>query len=179
MTYRALAAALLLAACAATPDASWEVRARERGAGVIAPFKQRLLAELTQGLAPGPEHALEVCRARAPQIAAEASLHGARVGRTSHKLRNPENRAPAWVEPLLASYVAGESLGEVRVVRLPRGRAGYVEPIRVAPLCLTCHGDSLAPALRVRLAALYPDDHAVGFHAGDFRGLFWAELPRE
>ncbi len=80
MTYRALAAALLLAACAATPDASWEVRARERGAGVIAPFKQRLLAELTQGLAPGPEHALEVCRARAPQIAAEASLHGARAG---------------------------------------------------------------------------------------------------
>jgi hypothetical protein len=28
-------------------------------------------------------------------------------------------------------------------------------------------------------AELYPDDRAVGFHEGDFRGVFWVEYPVE
>jgi hypothetical protein len=62
-------------------------------------------------------------------------------------------------------------------VDLGGGRVGYVEPIEVQPLCLACHGEALAEPVRARLEALYPHDRAVGFRAGDFRGLFWAELP--
>ncbi|MBW2376809.1 MAG: DUF3365 domain-containing protein [Deltaproteobacteria bacterium] len=47
------------------------------------------------------------------------------------------------------------------------------------PLCVTCHGAELPPDLRARLAELYPEDQATGYAAGDFRGVFWVELPRE
>jgi hypothetical protein len=63
-------------------------------------------------------------------------------------------------------------------VALPGERSGYVEPIGVQPLCLTCHGESLAPDLASRIEELYPADRAVGYRVGDLRGVFWAEFPR-
>ena len=47
------------------------------------------------------------------------------------------------------------------------------------PLCVTCHGSTLAPDLETKLDELYPNDQARGYVAGDFRGVFWAELPRK
>jgi hypothetical protein len=175
----ALVGLAALAACAAPLDPAREDAFRARGAAAVAPFKQRLQAELSSALAAGgPENAVEVCRLRAPQLASEASTPGLRVGRTSHRLRNPANAPPAWVAPLLEEYVAGAAR-EARVVPLRGGRAGYVEPIPTGPLCLTCHGETLAPPLAAKLRALYPDDRAVGFRAGELRGLFWVELAAE
>jgi len=37
----------------------------------------------------------------------------------------------------------------------------------------------LAPDLKAKLAELYPNDQATGYAAGDLRGVFWVELPRE
>jgi hypothetical protein len=169
--------ALIALACTSAPpqrEAEWA----ERGAAAVAPFKRALLSELTQALAAGgPEHALSVCRLRAPALAREAST-SARVGRASHRLRNPANQPPAWAVPLLAEYVEGKRR-EPSVVALRRGRAGYVEPIHTAPLCLTCHGEAVAPALAETLRAQYPDDRATGFRPGELRGVFWAELPAE
>ncbi len=174
------AALCAMLACAAPLGPVREAAARERGAAAIAPFKQRLLAELTAALASGgAENALDVCRLRAPALAREVSTAAARVGRTSHKLRNPDNAPPAWAAPLLASYVAGERTNESSVVPLRRGGAGYVEPIFTGPLCLTCHGEQIAPSLRAKLSALYPEDRATGFRAGELRGLFWVELAAE
>lgn len=169
-----LAAAL---ACAqpAPPGAEW----RERGAGVVLPFKQQLLKELTAALAQGPEHAIDVCRLRAPELAREASSESVRVGRTSHRLRNPANAPRDWVKPLLAAYVAEPAQKEPRAVWLDAGEVGYVEPIFMAPLCLTCHGAALAPAVEARIRERYPTDQATGFQAGEFRGLFWVELAAE
>ena len=44
------------------------------------------------------------------------------------------------------------------------------------PLCLTCHGTELDPAIAAQIAASYPADEATGFAAGDFRGVFWVEF---
>ena len=44
-------------------------------------------------------------------------------------------------------------------------------------LCVTCHGESLAPDVQERLAERYPTDRATGYRVGDLRGVFWAELP--
>ena len=54
---------------------------------------------------------------------------------------------------------------------------GYVEPIVMQPMCLTCHGESLAPEIAARISEVYPDDQATGFKVGDFRGVFWVEFP--
>ncbi|MBK7951493.1 MAG: efflux RND transporter periplasmic adaptor subunit [Deltaproteobacteria bacterium] len=160
---------------AASPqeEAAW----RERGAEASGRLKTTLMQALSTALAEGPPEAeIEVCRTRAPELARQAGAPGIRVGRTSHKLRNPANAPPDWVEPWLARYVAGEKAGEATVVPLGGGRGGYLEPIATAPLCLTCHGEAIAPAVAEKLRALYPEDQAIGFRAGDFRGLVWVEL---
>lgn len=149
---------------------------RLRGAETLRPFKANLQAALAAGLESGPADALEVCRVHAPGLAATASSPGVRVGRTSHKLRNPDNAPAPWMEPLLAAYRADPTHAESRVVSLAGGGVAYVEPIRMQPLCLTCHGETLAPDVAERIAALYPDDQATGFRVGELRGLFWVEF---
>ena len=62
-------------------------------------------------------------------------------------------------------------------MRLDEGRAGYVEPILLQPLCVACHGEAIEPGLATRIAELYPQDRAVGFRVGELRGVFWVEFP--
>ena len=100
------------------------------------------------------------------------------MGRTSDRLRNPSNTGPAWVESILEAYLANPSDRDPRTVSLENDRLGYVEPIILQPLCLTCHGDNLAPDVASRIKELYPADRAVGFQVGDLRGVFWIEFPR-
>lgn len=177
---RAACALAALVACAAPPSPAHDAALLARGAAVVTPFKQRLVGELTEAIGRGgAEHAIEVCQLRAPELATEAGASGIRVGRTSHRLRNPANAPPEWAAPLLAEYVAGVRTREPAVVGRAAGGAGYVEPIFTAPLCLTCHGEAIAPPLAAKLRALYPDDRATGFRAGELRGLFWVELAAE
>ena len=149
------------------------------GAELLAPFKQDLQKALKSGLADGPVEAIQVCRVKAPDIAEALSVDGVRIGRSSHKLRNPDNEAPDWVSPIMQAYLQEPSSAEPRVVELPGDRWGYVEPITVQPLCLTCHGSMLAPDIAAQISDLYPEDRAVGFEAGDLRGVFWLEFPAE
>jgi hypothetical protein len=158
---------------AAVPE---ETVARAREA--IAPFKKSLLAALTGALEKGgPEEAISICRTEAPAIARAASGDGIAVGRTSHRLRNPGNAPEDWMKPLLAAYLDDPGQASPRAVRLDGGLDGYVEPIRMVPLCVGCHGPDIAPPVQARLTELYPDDRATGFGAGDFRGMFWVTLP--
>jgi len=134
-----------------------------------------LLGRLGEAMAEGgPGPAIDVCRVDAPRIAGEvAEARDLRIGRTSFKLRNPANAAPAWVEPAVlarratpARYVADD------------GTIGVLEPIMTLASCLACHGaaDQLAPGVPEALAVAYPDDRATGFEAGDLRGWFWMEV---
>lgn len=156
-----------------------ELQVQTRGRALLAPFKASLQQALQAGLAEGPVAAVDACRLRAPALAEAASRDGVRVGRASHRLRNPDNGAPDWVEPILARYLAAAADREPATVPLGEGRAGYVEPIVLGPLCTTCHGDAIAPELAARIASLYPEDRAVGFQTGDLRGVFWVEMPAE
>ncbi len=81
------------------------------------------------------------------------------------------------MRPILDAYVASPGDREPRTVALPDDRSGYTEPILVQPLCLVCHGEALAPDVAARIEALYPQDEATGFRAGDLRGVFWVEYP--
>lgn len=169
-----LAAGLCLAASGDEP-AGLEAR----GAEILAPFKQQLQQALRDGMVRGPDEAVRACSVRAPEIAAEVSGSSVRVGRTSHRLRNPSNAPAPWMGPVLDLYRARPGLREPVVVPLDAGRVGYAEPIFVKPLCVTCHGEALAAPVRERIAELYPEDRATGFRVGDFRGLFWAEFPAD
>ncbi|HSM30311.1 MAG TPA: DUF3365 domain-containing protein [Woeseiaceae bacterium] len=150
-----------------------------RGAELLAPFKKDLKQALKSGLADGPAAAIQVCRVKAPGIADALSVEGVRMGRSSHKLRNPDNAAPDWVSPVMQAYLDEPASREPRIVELPGARWGYVEPIAVQPLCLTCHGSTLAPDVAAQISDLYPDDRAVNFEVGDLRGVFWLEFPAD
>ncbi len=143
----------------------------------LQPFKSQLMAALQAGLTTGYAAAIDACRVEAHEIARSHTTDRLRLGRTSHRLRNPANAPKPWLEPILDELREAQP-GEIayRLVPLDDGRAGYAEPIYLRPMCLGCHGDELDPETRRRLRERYPEDRATGFAAGEFRGLFWVEL---
>lgn len=151
--------------------------ASEQGEKLLQPFKQNLQQALQEGLAKGPVDAVTACQLQAPGIASDLSSSGVRLGRTSHRLRNSANIAPEWVAPILDAYASDSSNRRSRSVSLKNNKTGYIEPITIKPLCLTCHGDSIAPEITSKIDELYPEDQAVGYQAGDLRGVFWIEFP--
>ncbi len=156
-----------------------EAKWKEAGAEAVLPFKRNLKQALVKGLADGPVAAVSACSIEAPKLADEQSVAGVEVGRASRKLRNPRNAAKPWMEPFLELYEKDPESRDPGVVLIDKNTVGYVEPIFVQPLCVTCHGPGLAPELTARLVELYPSDQATGYVPGDLRGVFWAELPRD
>lgn len=169
----------LIVALIVSPCFGSEFDPTPKGAELLVPFKADLKAALMSGMAKGPVNAMSACRTEAPRVSGKLSVGGVVMGRSSHKLRNPGNSAPEWVAPILAGYVADSESRTPSGVELGGGRYGYVEPIMVQPLCLTCHGDSLHPDVAAAVRALYPHDEATGFSEGDFRGVFWVEFSAE
>jgi hypothetical protein len=151
----------------------------QRATAYIGPFKKQLKQALGDAMkASGPVGAIEVCSTDAPALAAAASKDGVKVGRSALKLRNPKNVAPDWAKPFLDELAtASRADGTFRTTTLPDGRLGYVEAIHLQPMCEACHGKTLGDDVVAALAEKYPSDEATGFSAGDFRGVFWVELP--
>lgn len=190
---------LVLAACSTTstpppavpgPDVpSSEVRWREgdpcagapaaRACAAIDELQATLGKRLKEVMAAGgPPAAMSVCSAEAQAMTRDiATRTGVEVGRTSERLRNPENAPRAWVRPYLERNRGRRGADVIPAsIELP-GRVGVVRPIAVQPMCLACHGDpaAIAPEVKAVLAARYPADAATGYAEGDLRGVFWAE----
>jgi hypothetical protein len=166
-----------IAACRKDKPAPDEGAIVAQATAAITPFKAAFRSELVAALAKGPTDAIDVCAVRAPALAQEHSRGGVRVGRASQKVRNPANVPPPWLVPVLAELGRTPSgTSEHRVVPLEGGRYGYAEAIWVQPMCLTCHGESVAPEVDAKLRARYPADAARGYKAGDFRGVLYAEV---
>ena len=167
--------AIVVALCAACAQPTADHKAQ--GAELLAPFKANLKSALVKGMEAGPVEAIRACSVQAPQISAGLSVDGVVMGRSSHKLRNPDNAPPQWLAPILDSFADGSADFSPRVVSAGNDRVGYVEPIMTQALCLTCHGESLQPEIATRINESYPEDEATGFKTGDFRGVFWVEFP--
>lgn len=147
-------------------------------------YQQRLKAELEAAIGhAGPAGAINVCREKAPAIAAELSTaSGAVVSRTALRVRNPANAPLPWQRDVLLSFqermAAGEPADKLESLETPAGKgARYMKAIPMAPLCLTCHGSNLAEDVQAALRSMYPDDAATGFAIGDLRGAFSVVWP--
>lgn len=169
------AAIIVVAMCAACEQPTVDFRAE--GAALLAPFKADLKAALVEGMESGPVEAISACSIEAPRIAASLSVDGVIMGRSSHRLRNPENASPDWLAPVLRGYADGSSDLVPKALSIDDGRMGYVEPVTVQPMCLACHGEALQPDIAAKISENYPEDRATGYQAGDFRGVFWVEFP--
>ncbi|HET8541247.1 MAG TPA: DUF3365 domain-containing protein [Anaeromyxobacter sp.] len=105
---------------------------------------------------------------------------GVAVGRTSARLRNPENAPPGWARGTVAA-TDGRKAADAPAVAFDLGdRVGLLRPIEVRRRCLACHAAraALSPETREWLERAYPQDRALGYALGDLRGYWWAEAPK-
>lgn len=137
-----------------------------------------LMEAMQQG---GPTKAIDVCRQRAPEIAADLSAEtGWTVGRTSLKLRNPDNAPDEWERAVLEEFDArrAEGVPAAELSRFEIVEDGdervfrFMRAIPTAGLCLSCHGSQLSGEIQHALERFYPADEATGYVDGDVRGAF-------
>ncbi len=138
----------------------------------------RLMKRLGESIAAGgPAAGIEVCSSEAAGMAsAVAEASNVRIGRTSHKLRNPGNGGPAWV-----AQVVTDRSTTPRFFSGSDGSLAVATPIPLGQMCRQCHGPvaDLAAEVKQALAKRYPLDMATGFEVGDVRGWFWVEVPAQ
>lgn len=157
---------------------------REQSRVISETLGQRLKSQLMAAMHAGdPVAAIESCYVVAPALAKDVGTQAnAQVGRTSLRLRSPDNAPDAWQRQQLISLQQrldnGETWDTLETFEvLDNGGARYLKAIPVQAPCLTCHGSDLAPAIAARLHDLYPDDAATGYALGQLRGAFVVDWP--
>lgn len=123
--------------------------------------------------------AIEACQNQAPGITARLKEQDITVRRASLKPRNPDNAADDWEQRVL-DFFESELAAGADVTKLEhsarfdgpeRSLFRYARAIPTQPLCLTCHGKQLEPAVAERLQERYPEDKATGYETGQIRGI--------
>ncbi|MEW6764645.1 MAG: DUF3365 domain-containing protein [Pseudomonadota bacterium] len=169
----------------ATPVLADEAAKLDQARAIAKEFGGTLKGELEKAMkAGGPLAAIEVCHSKAPAIASDLSAkYGAKVHRTS--LRPRATPPQDWETGVLTSFDERRAKGEdpaaiefhevVTIDGKPHLR--YMKAIGTLPVCLNCHGENVAPETRAKLDALYPNDKAMGYKAGELRGAFSITAP--
>ena len=173
-----------LSGCGTLPQVEDDPRlARSRD--VVEVFASGLQTELRKALlAGGLPAAISVCKDFAPAVASELSRqHGAKVGRTSLRVRNAANLAGEWQVDVLRKFDTRHVTDSDEPLEFfettADGEARYMRAIPAADLCLGCHGTDISPVVREVLDAFYPYDRARGYRSGDIRGAFSIVWPAE
>lgn len=143
---------------------------------------ERVMAALGQGSAA----AMDFCATEAQPLTREIQRElgrGLAVKRTSFQYRNPQN-APDMYEAMALRYFQDKlteegKLPEYYIQLVNHNEYRYYKPLVVADWCLQCHGDptQFDPAVQQKLSELYPNDKAVGYAEGDFRGVVRVSIP--
>lgn len=149
---------------------------------LIDSFAKQLKAELMSALNEGgPENAINVCQVRAPQIALANSGEFWTIKRVSNRNRNPGNLASDHETAIMGRFVdtvGGTPEFTFEWTQTEEGKIfRYYRPIKLAPLCVKCHGsaEDISDAVQAALNEKYPQDRAVGYKPGDLRGMFVVE----
>ncbi|MBM3436342.1 MAG: DUF3365 domain-containing protein [Bacteroidetes bacterium] len=141
-------------------------------------LKRELKAAIESG---GFPNAIAVCNKIAQQVTDSITLNsGQRVKRTTIKYRNEAN-APDTLEKIALDhfetlFADKKELPEFYTQKITeRGESffRFYKPVKVEQLCLGCHGkpENMDTITINRLTNLYPDDMAMGYSEGDFRGV--------
>ena len=159
---------------------------RQLSENLLKTLKSELKAAITEG---GFENAVEVCNLKAIPLTLmieDATEKNITIKRTSFKYRNPEN-APDNIEKSALEHfqkliAENKSLPDQYVRKVTQNnvvRYYYFKPLKVESVCLGCHGnpENMDAGLLNRLSRLYPEDKALGYNEGDFRGLISVIIP--
>ena len=130
----------------------------------------------------GPVAAVKACNTSADPIASKvAAESGWAVGRTSLKLRNPNNAPDDWELTVLNKFEERKAAGESpktlefseTVMVDGKKTFRFMKAIPTGEVCMNCHGgDQVKAEVAETIKGFYPDDEARGFKPGDLRGAF-------
>jgi hypothetical protein len=170
-------------------DSPREEKIIKIGEEVAGDLMRNLKTALTRAMQEGgPQNAIRICKEQALALTAKTAERypGVQVRRTSIKFRNPANRPDSLDETVLNDFNRTKEAGrmlprhDIRQVQLENGRAfRYYQPISTSGFCLSCHGtdESIPEDVASLLEKEYPDDRAVGYGTGDFRGVISVQIP--
>ncbi len=147
---------------------------------LVMTLQKELKAAVQKG---GLNEAINVCNMKAvplTKIVADATDRVVHIKRTSYKFRNPDN-APDKAEMAALDHYKSliEEQKEIppyyiqKIKKDGKTYYNYYKPMKVKAICLNCHGDTekIKPETLKEIYELYPDDRAVNYKDGDFRGL--------
>jgi hypothetical protein len=190
----ALAAVCLVPAREQADGELLEVTPAERelvsqtGREIASALMQRLGGELQAALREGgPVQAVSICSERALPLTAEITRtrEGVTVKRVTSRYRNPANAPDAMDKAALQTFETAAAEGSplpgplVQKIRRSDGTVfRYYQPLRTAAFCLGCHGapEEMPETLKAAIKTRYPDDRAVGYQEGEFRGAIRVEF---
>lgn len=147
-------------------------------------MKARLQAAMKEG---GPANAFSVCSEVAQEMTQTyAEEKGWYLRRTALRLRNPlnapDNYERGWMERAAAGSTAETPISTyTKAVTNEEYVREYhlMKPLYLEAACLVCHGtpEQIPDDVEGLLAEKYPNDAAIGFKEGDFRGILSIRIP--
>jgi len=134
----------------------------------------------------GVSNAVKYCNLAAmPLVDSLSQIYNAEIRRTSFKIRNPKNNpTPLELEQLQVyqkQMNAGEKLQPL-VKEIAASTIAFYAPIHIMPLCQKCHG-KIDETLFIKdyktIVQYYPNDKAIGYETGDWRGMWSISFEKE
>lgn len=155
--------------------ASYISKGKEIGQQTVKLLGSNLMKHMKNG---GTKEAIPFCNTNASNLTNEiANKYNVSIKRTSHKLRSdknaPNNDEKAVIEAYLAQIKKGEAL-KPQVKKENDGKVHFYAPMKLKAKCLACHGTigkEVSKATDSLIKSLYPNDKAIGFKDGEFRGV--------
>jgi hypothetical protein len=176
-----LSAALITAftfAANANETAS-QAELEKQASGIVQQFASTLKPKLVNAIQTGGfEHAIEICATEAPLIADQLSADtGWQVKRVSLKPRNKSSAtADSFEQATLQQFEQRQAQGEpattISFSEITGDTFRFMKAQGVEGLCLSCHGQAIAPDVAKAINAHYPEDVATGYTLGQIRGAF-------
>ncbi len=138
---------------------------------------QVLLEEIGKG---GYQNAISVCSDMAQEITKKyyQEKYNLYIRRVSEKPRNKLNSPDQYELEILKKLDKMNKDGKLPKEYFELVKEGerkylrYFSPIVIQPMCLPCHGEEklLSDEIKSFLKRRYPEDKAIGYREGDFRG---------
>lgn len=142
-----------------------------------------LSGQLKQALAEGGiPNALSFCNVNAiPLTDSLSNKYNVIIKRTSDKPRNSLNFPTENEQKIIDDYLADAENRKPVLVKNEEGQVMFYAPILTKELCLNCHGkagETLLTENHEIIKTLYPNDQAIGYDVGEFRGI-WSIMFKE
>jgi len=104
------------------------------------------------------------------------------VRRTANRLRNPNNKADDIDKKVMQEYelaIQNKTFSPKNIKIFDvNGTTRVYKPLVMKKMCLKCHGSNVSDSIKKVITSKYPNDKALGYKEGDFRGVIVSEIKK-